>query len=766
MLKHLGHRAKRTLLQIFNLSWHSGKFPSKWKEAHIRPILKKGKEKSKPENYRPVSLLSCTGKLLERVINARLLWHLESNHLLTPTQTGYRQHHSTEEQLAFLTQDIEDGFQEKKKTLAVFFDLSKAFDTVWKEGLLLKLLRMKVCGKMYNWLHDFLFQRTARVKLDGTLSNLVKMREGVPQGGVVSPTLFLVYINDIVSSVPRHVSNTLHADDFAVWASETSTGTATHRIQTTINRVSSWTNTWALNINTLKTTATLFSLSTSKEKISLKLDNQQVPQVDTPTFLGVTLDTRLTWKPHIETMEQRTVKKLSLMKKLAGTSWGANAKILRQVYTGAVRPAAEYASSSWMTASKTSKTKLDKVQNSGLRIILGAMKTTPIGELEKTADLQPLESRREYKALAQAEKSKRLPSHPLHDKLQKQTKNRLKRRSLNHIVKDLQEEKSNCIATNCEDLQPTKWTQRRHVPQIRCDVPDLEKKGTQLPTLQRSITLEMIEKRYPSHSWIHAFTDGSADEAVRNAGSGVSIRFPERPSAEISIPVGERSSNYRAEVQALTIATQHLIETDDLPTTNLVFLTDSLSALQALQSGPTDSSSQQLQDNLHLLSERGKVVLQWIPAHVGIAGNEAADRLAKKGSRLPQPNPPTTYKEAKAQLKNHFQTEWRNKNKGYKPEEDHINQLTRREQTIIFRLRTGHCGLRKHLKKIGVTDTAACQCGAEEQTPHHFLQTCPHQEQLRQEVWPSDTSVNTKLWGPVDDLRKTAQFVSSSGLRL
>ena len=105
--------------------------------------------------------------------------------------------------------------------------------------------------------------------------------------------------------------------------------------------------------------------------------------METPTFLGMTLDTRLTWKPHIDAIQERTYKKLSLMKKLAGTSWGANAKILQQVYTGAVRPVADYASTSWVTASKSSKNKLDKVQNAGLRIILGAMKTTPIREMEK-----------------------------------------------------------------------------------------------------------------------------------------------------------------------------------------------------------------------------------------------------------------------------------------------------------------------------------------------------------------------------------------------
>ena len=113
----------------------------KWKETYIRHILKKGKDKRQTGSYRPVTLLTCIGKLLERAINRRLLWHLESNSPLTKTQTGYRQNRSTEDQLAYLTQDIENAIQENKKIIAVFFDLSKAFDKVWKKGLLLKIMR-------------------------------------------------------------------------------------------------------------------------------------------------------------------------------------------------------------------------------------------------------------------------------------------------------------------------------------------------------------------------------------------------------------------------------------------------------------------------------------------------------------------------------------------------------------------------------------------------------------------------------------------------
>ena len=133
VLKHLGPIARKTLLEIFNCSWNKGLVPEVWKTAHLVPVLKKGKDKTNPSSYRPISLLSCVGKLMERVITCRLTWFLETNNVFSPSQTGYRQHRSTEDQLALLTQDIENSFQEKRKLLAVFFDLSKAFDRMWKK---------------------------------------------------------------------------------------------------------------------------------------------------------------------------------------------------------------------------------------------------------------------------------------------------------------------------------------------------------------------------------------------------------------------------------------------------------------------------------------------------------------------------------------------------------------------------------------------------------------------------------------------------------
>ena len=262
---------------------------------------------------------------------------LEEQKILSPTQTGYRKHRSTEDQLAgpHCPRDRERLPRKEKGCLCFFFYLTKAFDKVWHEGLLkgllLKILESGVSGRMYRWIRCFLHNRLATVKLDGHLSKSVKMQEGVPQGGVISPTLFLLYITNITTVLPRHVSNILHADDLAVWSASEYTTSSAYRIQEAVNKVEQWTNDWGLQISEVKTQATVFSLSTSKEKVTIKLGDKTLPQVETPTFLGVKLDTRLSWEPHIQDMEKKGIKKLAVLKKLSGTHWGANSKILKTV---------------------------------------------------------------------------------------------------------------------------------------------------------------------------------------------------------------------------------------------------------------------------------------------------------------------------------------------------------------------------------------------------------------------------------------------------
>ena len=170
MLIYAGKPALYKLLEIFNKTWQEGSLPQSWREATMIPIHKKGKSKTEATSYRPISLASCVVKLLERIINARLKWFLESEQLLAPQQAGFREHHCTEDQTTYLAQEIEDGFQHSKQTMAIWIDLQKAFDKVWTDGLLLKLKKCRIGGNMYKWIKSYLHNRRARVTIDSAKS--------------------------------------------------------------------------------------------------------------------------------------------------------------------------------------------------------------------------------------------------------------------------------------------------------------------------------------------------------------------------------------------------------------------------------------------------------------------------------------------------------------------------------------------------------------------------------------------------------------------
>ena len=178
------------------------------------------------------------------------------------------------------------------------------------------------------------------------------------------------------------------------------------------------------------------------------------------------------------------------------------------------------------------------------------------------------------------------------------------------------------------------WALRKSLSEIRTEILGLAAKGTQSPELREALTLEMMQDRYPTSTWTNVLTDDSAESAVRNGGSGAYIRRPDGTTSSLFIQAGDLSSNYRAELHALKASTEHLIK-EDCSQQNIVLLSDSLSALQSLTNGPTDLPTQQLHNSLPTLSSNNKVVLQWVPAHVGITGNETADRLAKAAAKLP-----------------------------------------------------------------------------------------------------------------------------------
>ena len=159
MLTHLGNKATCKLREIFNRSWATDTLQQTWREATMIPILKKGKYPKQAASYRPISLTSCVGKTMERVVNQRLKWYLETNDLFAPEQAGFRHFCATEDQTTYLAQEKEDAFLEKKVTRVTWIDLQSAFDRVWIDGLIIKLMRNGVANNMLKWIQSYLFNR-------------------------------------------------------------------------------------------------------------------------------------------------------------------------------------------------------------------------------------------------------------------------------------------------------------------------------------------------------------------------------------------------------------------------------------------------------------------------------------------------------------------------------------------------------------------------------------------------------------------------------
>ena len=251
---------------------------------------------------------------------------------------------------------------------------------------------------------------------------------------------------------------------------------------------------------------------------------------------------------------------------------------------------------------------------------------------------------------------------------------------------------------------------------------------------------------------------------MKNGGGGVLIRYPDGSRVTKSIPTGKFSTNYRAEACALLHAAQTLNAREELPL-HTVILTDCKSVLQSLHTGEESQILRDIRQVLDTLCQRTTLVLQWIPSHCGVSGNEEADRLSKMGSNMEQQMHPISYREVSTMLRSLFQQEWRNTHQ-VGAEKDAMWQLNRAQQVTIFRLRTGHCRLLSYLYRLRLAPTDDCPCGTGSQTPEHLLQTCPTYTALRQETWPCGVELREKLWGPVAELRRTADFALRTKLTI
>ena len=303
MLKNLSEEYYNRMLRIINDSFNNSFIPPQWKLATIIPIHKPNKPSTDAKSYRPISLLPCFPKLMEKLINQRLYYVLERNKAFKNTQFGFRKRLTTVDHIVRLESTIQDALTNKKYCVAVFFDLESAYDCVWHFALVYKLVKLGVKGKLLAWIEEFLRNRKFRVFFEGCSSTVRKASSGVPQGSVLSPTLFNVMMTDLP------IKNLIHTAEYADDVSAFSTGSdlqeVLERIQTYIDELQEWSETWGLKLNLTKTKAMVFS-KRRINNLSLSLDGDQIEFVKEHKFLGAIFDApSLTWKTQIQKIKEK-----------------------------------------------------------------------------------------------------------------------------------------------------------------------------------------------------------------------------------------------------------------------------------------------------------------------------------------------------------------------------------------------------------------------------------------------------------------------------
>jgi len=207
---------KQFLLDVFNNIWHSGIITKEWKKGIIIPIPKPGKNKHSTEGYRPITLLNTMTKIMEKIINTRLIWFLEKNEILSKEQSGFRHARSTMDNLITIKTEIENTFKYKQILGMISLDITKAYDSVWRHRVLTILSKILTNGNMFKYITNFLKERQFQAKVSNTLSNTYYQENGIPQGSSLAVTLFLLAINDIVETIQFPVKANLFADDFNI----------------------------------------------------------------------------------------------------------------------------------------------------------------------------------------------------------------------------------------------------------------------------------------------------------------------------------------------------------------------------------------------------------------------------------------------------------------------------------------------------------------------------------------------------------------------
>ena len=370
VLKNCEPELSYILPKLFNKFLKESCFLDCSKVSSVAPVFKNVGESSKAKNYRPVSLLSVVSKVFEKLVNNRIVDHLEKCDLFSDFQYGFRSSRSTADLLAVVSDRIARAFNRSGATRAVVLDISKAFDRVWHAGLLHKLKSYGISGQIFGLISSFLSNRQLRVVLDGKSSQEYPIKAGVHQGFILGPTLFLLYINDLPDDVICNIA--IYADDTTLYSKCNQASDLWQQLElaseleSDLQDTVDWGRKWLVDLNAGKTQLVSFDQSKNTGAIDVKMDGSVLEGKTSFKMLGLTFSSKLDWGSYIVSIAKTASKKIGA---LIGSMKFLSPEVALYLYKSTIRPCMEYCCHVWAGAPSCYLELLDKLQKQICRTV-------------------------------------------------------------------------------------------------------------------------------------------------------------------------------------------------------------------------------------------------------------------------------------------------------------------------------------------------------------------------------------------------------------
>lgn len=700
------------LIKLFRASITSGHIPKIWRGVRVTFIPKAGRASfTEAKSFRPISLMSFILKVLERLIDR----YIRENALVTKPlhkyQYAYQAGKSTEAALHSLIARAEKTLDQKEIGLAIFLDIEGAFDNTSFEVIVRSAERHGVHSSLTRWMYNMLKTREVTATLYDEAVTVIASR-GCPQGGCLSCLMWSLVVNGLLDELNEMggIWAQGYADDIVIYVSGKFASTVTQLLQQAINTTERWCQRNGLSINPSKTAVVPFTRQKIKKTLlPVKIFGSPVRFEDHVKYLGVILDSSLTWSPHIEHVKQKAKTSFWTCRRMVGSNWGLKPKMIHWLYTQVILPRIAYGSVVWWHKTKQKKViqELSGLQRMASVSITGAMKTTPGAALEVLLNLTPLHLKIEELATISAFRLAALGLWVDHYKYSGHTE-------LNRKL-----DKAKSYWKFSDKITPL--YEFNHLFNV---------------IIKDRDSVDILD--YDSvNNRIVWFTDGSKTEF--GSGSGV---YNAEFNIGLSVNVGENATVYQSELKAIELCANECVKRG-IENRDILICSDSQAALKALtNSKVTSKTVWNCLQSLQHLGNGNNVTLIWVPGHCGIEGNEKADELA--GEKTDQLIPDLVLPISQCLVKGKVSEDIKKSNLLYwqniagqrqakellgGPNERRTKSLLNLDRTDIrkvTRLLTGHCLLKHHLEKMGLADDTNCRlCGHHDESSRHILCDCP-----------------------------------------